>query len=48
MPENYDLNLSYEVFVPREILFDVWTAEEHLACWHAPGEDLPRRASSVL
>ena len=48
MTEQHQLSISFEVFVPREILFDVWTAPEHLACWHAPGEDLPRQATSVL
>ena len=29
-------------------MFDVWTAPEHLTCWYAPGENLQRKATSVL
>lgn len=47
MTEQDQLLISFEVFVPREILFEVWTAPEHLTCWYAPGEELPRQATSV-
>lgn len=35
MPEDV-LSLSREIFVPREIIFELWTEPAHLAYWYPP------------
>jgi uncharacterized protein YndB with AHSA1/START domain len=37
-----DLQLSRELFVPRELVFDAWTQEEHLIQWYSPSPEMPR------
>lgn len=32
----FDLHLSRDLFVPRELVFDAWTQEEHLIQWYSP------------
>jgi len=32
------MNLTRELYVPRELVFDAWTQPEHLAQWYAPPE----------
>jgi len=36
MADNFDLSISCEVFVPREIVYELWTEQEHLEQWHPP------------
>jgi uncharacterized protein YndB with AHSA1/START domain len=31
-----ELHLSRDLYVPRELVFDVWTQEEHLTQWYSP------------
>ncbi|NIP14674.1 MAG: hypothetical protein GWM88_08080 [Pseudomonadales bacterium] len=38
------LVVSRELFVPRELVFDVWTYAEHLENWYSPGADFERHA----
>jgi uncharacterized protein YndB with AHSA1/START domain len=37
-----DLCLRRELFVPRELVFDAWTQEEHLVQWYSPRPQMPR------
>jgi uncharacterized protein YndB with AHSA1/START domain len=37
-----ELTLSRALFVPRELVFDAWTQEEHLTQWYSPQADMPR------
>jgi len=48
MAESRTLSLSRDLFVPRELVFDVWTQPEHLAQWYAPGPDFERSAEVDL
>jgi uncharacterized protein YndB with AHSA1/START domain len=36
--------LVRDLYVPRELVFDVWTQPEHLAEWYSPGPDFQRTA----
>jgi uncharacterized protein YndB with AHSA1/START domain len=38
------LVVSRELFVPRELVFDVWTHADHLENWYSPGPDFDRHA----
>lgn len=38
------LTLSRDLYVPRELVFEVWTQPEHLAEWYSPGPDFDRNA----
>jgi uncharacterized protein YndB with AHSA1/START domain len=31
-----ELHLRHDLYVPRELVFDVWTQEEHLTQWYSP------------
>jgi len=31
-----ELSISHEIFVPREIIFELWTSPEHLEQWNPP------------
>ena len=42
------LSISHEVFVPREIVFELWTTPDHLMCWYSPGEGYERRVEIDL
>jgi uncharacterized protein YndB with AHSA1/START domain len=46
--ERFPLSITRELFVPRELIFDVWTQPEHLVCWYSPGPDFERRAEVDL
>ncbi len=48
MTETKTISLSRELYVPRELVFDVWTQPEHLAEWYSPGPDFERAASVDL
>ena len=38
---NQSIELSTELFVPREVVFQAWSEKEHLKGWYpAPGEHL--------
>jgi uncharacterized protein YndB with AHSA1/START domain len=30
------LHLHHDIYVPRELVFDAWTQEEHLTQWYSP------------
>jgi uncharacterized protein YndB with AHSA1/START domain len=36
------LEFSRALFVPRELVFDAWTQEEHLIQWYSPRADMTR------
>lgn len=40
------LVISRELFVPRELVFEVWTHAEHLENWYSPGPDFERHAEA--
>ena len=40
----YSLQLSREIFVPREIVWELWTDPEHLREWYAPVSPARREA----
>ena len=42
------LLLSRDLFVPRELVFEVWTEPEHLAQWYSPGPEFERTAAVDL
>jgi uncharacterized protein YndB with AHSA1/START domain len=44
MAATQTLSLTRELYVPRELVFDVWTQPEHLAQWFSPGPDFERTA----
>ena len=44
----YSLHLSHEIFVPREIVWDLWTQPEHLGEWYSPSAPSRRQASVDL
>lgn len=48
MAETETISLSRELYVPRELVFDVWTQPEHLAEWYSPGPEFERAASVDL
>jgi len=37
-----ELELSRALFVPRELVFDAWTQEEHLIQWYSPEAGMAR------
>ncbi len=41
---SWSLVISRELFVPQELVFDVWTHSEHLENWYSPGPDFDRHA----
>lgn len=45
MDNRYDVSLSREIFVPREVMFALWTQAEHVSQWYAPGPDFERDAA---
>ena len=42
MSKSPPLQVSHETFVPREIIYDLWTAVEHLRYWN------PKLAAAAL
>lgn len=44
--KNCSLAISRELFVPRELVFDVWTHADHLENWYSPGPNFERHAES--
>ena len=48
MPQTQSLTITHEIFVPRELVFEVWTTADHLMCWYSPGEGYERRAEIDL
>ncbi len=44
MTGSFELSLSRELFVPRELVFDAWTDAAHLAQWYSPRPDGQRGA----
>ncbi|MFU8815348.1 MAG: SRPBCC family protein [Pseudomonadales bacterium] len=40
----FDLQLCRDLFVPRELVFDAWTQEEHLIQWYSPDPAAQRDA----
>ena len=48
MPQTHSLTITHEIFVPREVVFEVWTTPDHLMQWYSPGEGYERRAEVDL
>ena len=48
MSQTQTLSITHEIFVPREIVFEVWTNPDHLMGWYSPGEGYERRAEVDL
>lgn len=44
----YTLTLRRDLFVPREVVFEVWTEPQHLVGWYAPMADSERSAEVDL
>ncbi len=47
MTGSFELSMSRELFVPRELVFDAWTDAAHLAQWYSPQSDGQRGAAAV-
>lgn len=41
----HSLTLSRELFVPRDLVFQVWTEADHLSAWYSPTADCTREVS---
>jgi uncharacterized protein YndB with AHSA1/START domain len=39
------LNLTRQLFVPRDLIFQVWTEAGHLSGWYSPGAGFTREVS---
>ncbi len=48
MAQTHSLTITHEIFVPREVVFEVWTSPDHLMGWYSPGEGYERRAEVDL
>lgn len=46
--DELDVVVARRLFVPRELVFDVWTQPEHLSLWYSPGPDFQRRAEAEV
>lgn len=42
----HTLTLSRELFVPRNLVFQVWTEVEHLSAWYSSAADCTREATA--
>ena len=42
----HNLTLSRELFVPRDLVFQVWTEAEHLSAWYSPLADCAREVTA--
>lgn len=42
----HSLTLSRELFVPRDLVFQVWTEADHLSGWYSPAADCTREVSA--
>jgi len=48
MADSNFASMTHEVFVPREIVYDLWTTAEHLAQWYPPPSSSDARAEVDL
>jgi uncharacterized protein YndB with AHSA1/START domain len=39
-----EIRITRDLFVPRELVFDAWTQEEHLLQWYSPSAQDTRRS----
>lgn len=44
----YSLDIAREIYVPREIVWDLWTQPEHLQQWYAPSAEWNSMKPSVM
>ena len=44
----YTLTVSRELFVPRDLVFQVWTERDHVSAWYSPGSEFVRTVSIDL